>query len=135
MEYSYSPRSTSYFFVRHLHDVSVVYVSSAAQERAETSAAGAGARRTQCLRHVLDELVHGGRGRGRVPQRRAGARLRVGVRRTPVRLHRRLRDRAARRARAGRAVPVQAKCTHRIHGLQRRGSETSRDGTRQAIPR
>ncbi|XP_052742780.1 uncharacterized protein LOC112051215 isoform X2 [Bicyclus anynana] len=51
--------------------------------------------------------VHSGRGRGRVPQRRAGSQLVVGVRRTPVRVHGRVRDHAARRARAGRTVPVQ----------------------------
>ena len=56
---------------------------------------------------LLAGQVHSGRRRGRVPQRRAGARLGVGVRRSPLRLHRRLRDHAARREGAWGAVSIQ----------------------------
>lgn len=135
MEYVCIPQKPNNSIVRHLRHVPVVHVAAVAARGAARAAPRPGGRRPQRLRHVLDQLVYGGSGSGGVPQRGTGSRLGVGVRRTPVRLHRRLRDHAAGRTGARRTVSFQTKCAHRLYRLQRRRGETTGSRTRQAVSR
>lgn len=121
--------------VRHLRHVPVLHVAAVAARRGEAPEARPGRGRAQRLRHVLDQLVHSRRRGWGVSQWRAGARLRVGLRGTPLRLHRRLRDLAQGRTGARRTVPFQTKCTHRIYGLQRRRSAETSIGVGKAVQR
>lgn len=135
MEYVCIPQKPNNSIVRHLCHVPVVHVAAVAARGAARAAPRPGGRRPQRLRHVLDKLVYGGCGCRSVPQWGTGSRLGVGIRRTPIRLHRRLRDHTAGRTGTRRTVSFQTKCAHRLYGLQRRRSETTGSRTRQAVPR
>lgn len=134
-EFAYTSKKPNNRIVRYLRHVPVLHVAAIAPFRLPAPSARTGDRGPQRLRYVLDELVHCGRGSGCVPQRCSSSRIGMGVRGSSVRLHRGLRDIAARRTGTRGAVSIQAECTYRIYRFQRGGSKKISRRTREAIQR